>query len=68
MNVTAGAAVIPPDSEVVHIPIPWGTTVFVTTSLVMLLTVLLGSLTVLVFVFIGEIVVLPSTSLHAVTG
>ena len=68
VNVTAGGVVITPAPAVAHIPIPWGTTVFVTTSLVMLVMVLLANFTVLVFVLVGVIVVLPLTSLHTVDG
>jgi hypothetical protein len=68
--VAAGGVVIPPESKlaVAHIPIPWGTIVFVTTTLVMLVVVLLAKLTVLVFVFVGVTVVLPLTSRHTVDG
>jgi hypothetical protein len=68
VNVTAGGVVITPGATVAHFPIPWGTTVFVTISLVMLVMVLLANFTVLVFVFVGVIVVLPLTSLHTVDG
>jgi hypothetical protein len=68
VNVTAGGVGIAPGTTVAHFPIPWGTTVFVTTSLIMLVMVLLASFTVLVFVVVGVIVVLPLTSLHTVDG
>jgi hypothetical protein len=65
---TTGAAVMPAGFAVEHFPIPCGTTVFVTTTLVMLLMVLLGSVVFLVFVFVGVIVVLPLTFIHTVDG
>jgi hypothetical protein len=68
VNVTAGGAVITPGATLEHFPIPCGTTVFVTTTLVMLVMVLLANFTVLVFVLVGVIVVLPLTSLHTVDG
>lgn len=67
--VKAGAPCTAPKTPAVaHTPIPWGTTVFVITALVILVTVLLANLTVLVFVLVGVTVVLPSTFLQAVEG
>jgi hypothetical protein len=65
---TTGAAVMRAGFAVEHFPILCGTTVFVTTTLLMLLMVLLGNVVFLVFVFVGVIVVLPLTFIHTVDG